>query len=119
LKEELNDQEPMTVLTIVVALTVMTGVANASPLTCSGKLWKGMEIGHGIYQCSVASATAAKKILSVCHPGKRCTVRVEIVPKTDEEMADQDGVVITDKDKVLWVRPGAADDSGFQGSRRD
>jgi hypothetical protein len=34
-----------------------------------------------------------------------------------EEMANQDDVVITDKDKVLSVRPGAADDGGYEGSR--
>lgn len=107
----------------------MAAIAEASPVTCSGKLWNiyegergetWIEIGHGIYQCSVknVASEAGKKILSVCNLGKRCTIRVELAPKTEEEMADQDDVVITDKDRVLSVRPGAADDTGEAGRKR-
>jgi Bacterial SH3 domain len=99
------------------------GANGGKVVICSGKLWNinedYIEIGHGIYQCSVknVASEAGKKILSVCNLGKRCTIRVEIVPKTADEMADQDNVVITDKDKVLSVRRGAADDTGYAGSR--
>jgi hypothetical protein len=112
---------------ILSALPLLTEVANASPLTCSGRLWNihkdqrgdtWLEIGHGIYQCSVkdVSSEAGRKILSVCNLGKRCTVKVEIMPRTADETADQDNIVITDRDKVLLVRPSAADDSGYEGS---
>jgi hypothetical protein len=114
---------------IVAAIILMTGAANASPLTCSGALWNirkdeggetWIEIGHGLYQCSIkgVASDAGKKILSVCNLGKRCTVTVNIAPRTTQELADQDGVVVTAKDKVLSVRPGAADDSGYKGSMR-
>jgi hypothetical protein len=66
----------------------------------------------------MVSATTAVTSTSVCTQGKRCTVRVEVAPRTAEETADQDNVVITDKDEVLSVRPGAADDSGYEGSRK-
>ena len=96
------------------------------PMVCSGTLWNihadqnketWIEIGHGIYQCSVKNAAgeAGKKILSVCNLGNRCTVRVEIVPKHREE--DHDTVVVTDDDIVLSVRPGAKDDSGYEGAK--
>ena len=113
----------------IAAIIFMTGVANASPLTCSGAFWNihkdeagetWIEIGHGLYQCSIknVASEAGKKILSVCNLGKRCTVRVDIAPRTKEEMADQNGVVVTAKDKVLSVRPRAADDTGYKGSTR-
>lgn len=100
---------------LAVCASLMSGVANASPLTCSGKLWNiwkdehgetWIEIGNGIYQCSVknTASKAAKKILSVCTLGSWCAVRVDIMPRTDGEMSEQDGVVITARDKVLWVR---------------
>jgi hypothetical protein len=85
---------------------------------CCGELWNihedqgvtWIKIGHGVYQCSVKNVASetAKKILSVCNLGKLCTVRVEFAPKTDAEKAEHDGLVITDKDKVLSVRPGSS-----------
>ena len=60
---------------------------NVSRATCSGKIWniskdqKGilrLEIGHGIYQCSAKVESAVgRKVLSVCHLGKRCTFRAD------------------------------------------
>jgi hypothetical protein len=59
----------------VYSLISSTGLANSSPITCSGELWKiwkdergetWIEIGHGINQCSDkgTASKAAKKILS-------------------------------------------------------
>jgi hypothetical protein len=114
-------------LSTATALTLVTGVANAGQIAkrveiCSGKLWNiskdnsgetWIEIGHGDYQCTIKVASeAGRKILSVCNLDKRCTIRVELAPRTDEELAGVDDVEITEKDKVLSVRPGAADDIG-------
>jgi hypothetical protein len=90
-------------------------------ITCSGNIWNisndtrtaWLEIGHGIYQCSVqVSSEAGKKILSICNFGKRCSFAVKLAPVSKEEMADRDDVQVTDKDTVLWVRSGAKSDSG-------
>jgi hypothetical protein len=112
-------------LSAATALTLVTGVANAGQIAkrveiCSGKLWNisnnsgetWIEIGHGNYQCTIKVASeAGRKILSVCNLDKRCTIRVELAPQTDEELAGVDDVEITEKD-MLSVRPGAADDIG-------
>jgi hypothetical protein len=108
------------------AIFVLEESVNASPITCSGELWNiskddsgetWIEIGHGIYQCSVrdVASQAGKKILSVCKLKSRCTVKVDLAPRTAEEMAEQDDVVVSDKDEVRWVRSGAADDTGEAG----
>ena len=76
-----------------VFVITLDSIAQGSPMTCSGKLWNidkddsgdtWIEIGHGLYQCSVknVASNAGKKILSVCNLGKRCTVRVDLAPRT-------------------------------------
>jgi hypothetical protein len=52
---------------------------------------------------------------SICNFGKRCSFAVKLAPVSKEEMADRDDVQVTDKDTVLWVRPGAKSDGGGEG----
>ena len=101
------------------AVLALAVPASADTIVCAGRLWKGMEIGHGIYQCTIASGSAAKKIFSVCSPGQRCTIRVDLTPRTDAEMENADNVVIMDKDRIISVKRGAADDSGAMDNQRN
>ena len=114
-----------------VAIALYASSADAHPITCSGRIWNmwknettgatAIEIGHGMYQCSINDVTskAAKRVLSVCRYGKRCTFKVEIAPRTEAWMTGYSGddVEITDRDRIISVHPGAADDSGEKGAR--
>jgi hypothetical protein len=100
--------------------------------TCAGDIWAwnsggnhGVEIGHGLYQCSLKGPRVTRQILSVCKDKARCTVMIEITkrvrqgsgpPKSVDASRDVDTLEIHDKDRILVVRAGAEDESGYAAS---
>jgi hypothetical protein len=105
---------------MVVMLTIVVSAAHASPTTCSGKIWNinetWLEIGHGLYQCSAkVESRVGRKILSVCKLGERCTFQVEVAPRSRQEMSEQDGIMLDERDRLISVRRGALDDTGWKG----
>jgi hypothetical protein len=78
--------------------------------TCQGLIHDALIIGYRPGRCTIASAIAAKQILAVCDPNKRCTAVVKFAPRTEEELEAQEGAYIKDKDQIISVRRGAAND---------
>jgi hypothetical protein len=104
---------------VLVATVAPSTAQPVGEMTCAGKIWQPTQIGHGLYQCSIVSKAAKRKIFAVCKLGQRCTVRVKFAPRTDKEMEEYGGMVeIWDRDRVLGVRRGAADDTGEKASQR-
>jgi hypothetical protein len=121
-----------------IAAGLLMAAATAIPagaemiLTCAGDIWgwnsggnRGVEIGHGLYQCSLKGPRVTRQIMSVCKDKARCTVVVEIVkparqgsgpPKSVDASRDVDTLEIHDKDRILIVRAGAEDESGYAAS---
>ena len=121
-----------------IAAGLLMAAATAIPagaemiLTCAGDIWgwnsggnRGVEIGHGLYQCSLKGPRVTRQIMSVCKDKARCTVMVEIVkparqgsgpPKSVDASRDVDTLEIHDKDRILIVRAGAEDESGYAAS---
>jgi hypothetical protein len=78
--------------------------------TCQGLIHDALVIGYRPDRCTIASAIAAKQILAVCDANKRCTTVVKFAPRTIEELEAQEGAHIKDKDQIVSVRRGAAND---------
>jgi hypothetical protein len=90
--------------------------------SCSGELWNiqtdpadptWLEIGHGLYQCSIrdASSANARKILSVCNLNSECSVKVNVNSQRLQKSAaagECDDVCVFEDDKIVWVKKGSA-----------
>ena len=103
-------------------MEAVAGDARPKTFTCSGELWNvwtdpagtsWLEIGHGIYQCSVrdASSENAKKILSACNLNADCSMRVDVdIQRLQKSTAEGEcaGLCIFEGDKIVWVKKGKA-----------
>jgi hypothetical protein len=119
----MNDKFQAAAVAFVLTLSLVSQ-AIASQVTCAGEIWKvskdehgvrWLEIGHGIYQCTVKVQTAiGRKILSVCHVGGQCTLQVEVGPRSEREMMNNGigDLDVDEKDRLVSVRAGALDDTG-------
>ena len=83
---------------------------NGRTSTCKGLIHDALIIGYRPDRCTIGSAIAAKQILAVCDPNKRCTAVVKFAPRAVEELEAKEGAYIKDKDQIISVRRGAAND---------
>lgn len=121
------------------ALALAVACVAAAPAyaddVCSGVIWKvtgairrlnngggtmyakdvvELEIGHGLYQCSVRGRRNVERVLATCRLGEMCTLRAKIVTPFNPDTAGR-SLIIKPRDRILSVRRGADDDNGEAG----